>query len=201
MAISLSGFCSMSQFSPGLPTGMCGGVAILGANRARPSVAAQGFDLSPTGQRNLLRYMRTHTYRDPNEGVRLLCDADGAMNIYGVYATQKLIASGTHVLVDYAAYNAARFTADIRTYAGRRAILVEFSNGQALISDEHGLHYHFDCIGGVDPTKPCEGEVGCYQTCDGDSAENLRPARANPPIDHTRQTLLAAVPIAYVICA
>lgn len=202
----LPGFSSMRGFGmAGVPTGFCGGIAILGANRHRPSVANAGYALSPTGAANLYRYFRSHTYADPDQGMRLICDPNGAMNIFGIYAGLSHIASGAHQLVDYAAFTLDGYHTAIKNILTRHtAVITEWANGMALGGDEPTLHYHFTAIGGIDTDGPAgvDGEyTGGYPTCDDDWSGNAWPARANPPVWHAWPTLEKAQPIAYVICA
>lgn len=203
----LSGFSSMRGFGmAGVPTGFCGGIATLGANYHRPSVTNAGYSLSPSGAANLYRLFRNRTYNDPNQGVRLVCDPNGAMNIYGIAAGLAMIASGTPQLVDYNAFDLATYHQVIKDILTRHtAVITEWANGQALGTDETNLHYHFTAIGGIDTERSnplVDGEyVGGYATCDDDSSLNLWPARANLPIWHAWPTLELAQPIAYVVCA
>jgi len=198
---TLAGFGSMRGFGiAGVPNGFCGGIALLGANRHRPSVQQEGYSLSASGAQKLYSFMRAHTYNDPQQGVRPMCDPNGAMNIWGQYAGLKAIATGAHTLVDYAAFDLAMFHQTLREKAGLVAILVEWAYGRKLTTDEPGLDWHLTTIGAIDTLRAIEGEVGGYGTCDDDSSLNVWPARANPPIWHTFQTLEAAQPRAYIIC-
>ncbi len=202
---SLANFASMRGFGMvGVPNGFCGGIALLGANRHRPSVNNEGYTLSPAGAAKLYAFLRSHDYNDPYQGSRPMCDPNGAMNIWGVNAGLKAIASGTPILVDYDAFSKnglAAFHSMLRSTAGVKPIIVEWNFGQALTTDEPTLHRHFTTIGAIDTERPIEGEIGGYGTCDDDSSLNLWPARANPPIWHTFGTLENAQPMAYIIGA
>lgn len=204
----IPGFSSMRGFGmTGVPSGFCGGIAILGANYHRPSVTNAGYSLSPNGAANLYRYFRTHTYKDPGQGSRLMCDANGAMNIYGIFAGLSAIASGTHVLNDSGytgTFDLAGYHEAIKAILTRHtAVITEWANGQALGGDEPNLHYHFTSLGGIDSARPdVDNEyTGGYATCDDDWSGNAYPARANLPVWHAWPTLELAQPIAYVVCA
>lgn len=187
----LPGFSSMRGFGiPGVPNGFCGGMAILYANNHRPSVGNKGYSLSDAGALNLYRYQRAHGW----------CEANGAQNIYATYNTEKAIASGTHRLVDYGAFNLSQFHTDLHQYAGHNAIIIEWANGQAFPGDESNLHYHFSTCGGISADDPIEGLRGGYAFGDDDAAANVSPANPNPPIWHTWPTIVRAQPIAYILC-
>ncbi len=202
-------FASMRGFGmSGVPNGFCGGIATLGVNTHRPSVQNAGYRLSPSGAAQLYRYARTHTFTDPDEGVRLICDPNGAMRIYGVHALLSGIASGQHRCVGYAGspggFSYDGWLADLRATVTRKTgMIVEWANGLAFGGDETNLHYHFTGIGGEDSTHPdVTGEyAGSYATCDDDWSSNAWPARANPPVWRAKPTMDLAQPIAYVVCA
>lgn len=185
MQRTLAGFSSMLGFGmAGVPSGFCGGIALLASWRQRPSVTNQGYTLSPQGAAKLYAHCRATTYTDPDQGVRLLCDANGAMNIFGMYACLSGLASGTHVLTDYASFELGAFHTALQTYAGVRALLIEWDNGRAFPGNETDLDWHFSTCGAIDTERPCERAIGAYGFADDDSQANVRPARANAPIWH-----------------
>jgi len=187
----LPAFSSMRGFGiSGVPNGFCGGFALLYANHHRPSVANEGYSLSDDGARRLYQLQRANGW----------CASNGAQNIYGNYNTLKKIATGTHKLIDYGAFNLQSFHADLHTYAGNRAIIVEWANGQAFPGNEVGLQYHFSTCGGISTDKLVEGLIGGYAFGDDDWSGNVWPAAPNPPVWHDWPTIVRAVPIAYIVC-
>jgi hypothetical protein len=171
----LAGFGSMRGFGmPGVPNGFCGGIAILGANTHRPSVTNAGYSLSPVGARQ----------------------------IEGCFRGLSAIASGAHQLVDEAHFNATAYHEAVRGIITRKtAVITLWANGAALPGDEAGLHYHFTAIGGIDTQRPTDELIGGYAMCDDDYDGNAYPAQHNAPVWRTYPEMVAARPIAYIVCA
>lgn len=187
----LPGFGSMRGFGiPSVPSGFCGGFAILGVNTHRPSVRNAGYSLSQLGAAKLFRLARAHGY----------CATNGAMTITGAYHLLSAIASGQHTLVT--SFNEAAYHNACRGILTRRTgIITLWANGQAFPGDEQGLHYHFSGIGGIDTELSVEELRGGYAHCDDDWAGNVYPAAKNAPVWRTYPTMLKAEPVAYIICA
>ena len=181
----LANFGSMRGFGiPGVPTGFCGGFAVLGVNTHRPSVQREGYSLSQGGAAKLFKLAYTRGY----------CASNGAMTIQGAYETLRAIATGTHTLVDEAHFSLAGYHQAIKDIMTRHSgVITLWANGRALPGDEEGLHYHFTGIGGIDDSGPG------YATCDDDWDGNEWPAQHNAPVWRTWDTLSAAQPIAYII--
>jgi hypothetical protein len=189
----LAGFGSMRGFGmPGVPNGFCGGIAILGANTHRPSVTNAGYSLSPAGARKLYNLMLGRGY----------CAQNGAQTIEGCFRGLSAIASGAHQLVDEAHFNATAYHEAVRGIITRKtAVITLWANGAALPGDEAGLHYHFTAIGGIDTQRPTDELIGGYAMCDDDYDGNAYPAQHNAPVWRTYPEMVAARPIAYIVCA